>query len=134
MSVNLTKDSIDLGIVTTEPEKMLAFYRDTLGLKMQGEMAMPRDGRMYRLECGGSLVKIVVNGKPPRAGSPPGGIGGATGYRYFTLSISNLEEMVERCSEAGYKIVIPKSEIRPGITIAMVEDPDGNWVEFLKID
>jgi hypothetical protein len=22
--------------------------------------------------------------------------------------------------------------VRPGITIAMVEDPDGNWVEFLQ--
>jgi hypothetical protein len=22
--------------------------------------------------------------------------------------------------------------IRPGITISMVEDPDGNWVEFLQ--
>jgi hypothetical protein len=24
-------------------------------------------------------------------------------------------------------------EIRPGVSIAMVEDPDGNWVELLKI-
>jgi hypothetical protein len=23
-------------------------------------------------------------------------------------------------------------EIRPGTSIAIVEDPDGNWVEFLK--
>jgi hypothetical protein len=23
-------------------------------------------------------------------------------------------------------------EIRPGIRIAIVEDPDGNWVEFLE--
>jgi hypothetical protein len=22
-------------------------------------------------------------------------------------------------------------EIRPGVTMAMVEDPDGNWVEFV---
>jgi hypothetical protein len=28
-------------------------------------------------------------------------------------------------------VVIPVTELRPGITIAMVEDPDGNWVEFL---
>jgi hypothetical protein len=27
--------------------------------------------------------------------------------------------------------VSPVREIRPGVTIAIVEDPDGNWVEFL---
>jgi hypothetical protein len=26
---------------------------------------------------------------------------------------------------------VPITEIRPGIEIAIVEDPDGNWVEFL---
>jgi hypothetical protein len=24
-------------------------------------------------------------------------------------------------------------EIRPGVRIAMVADPDGNWVEFLQV-
>ena len=33
MSVQLTKQSIDLGIITTNGEAMLAFYRDTLGLR-----------------------------------------------------------------------------------------------------
>ena len=27
---------------------------------------------------------------------------------------------------------MPVTEIRPGVTISMVEDPDGNWVEFLQ--
>jgi hypothetical protein len=26
---------------------------------------------------------------------------------------------------------MPVTELRPGVTIAMVEDPDGNWVELL---
>lgn len=65
MAINLTKDSIDLGIVTTQPEKMLMFYRDVLGFEMKGEMPLPKGGRMYRLLCGTSMVKIVVNGHPP---------------------------------------------------------------------
>lgn len=132
MALNLSKDSIDLGIVTTEPEKMLAFYRDTIGFEMKGEMPMSGGGRMYRLLCGSSLIKIVVNGRPPAAKPVPGGIPAATGYRYFTLSVGNLDEVVAGCSEAGYKICVPKKEIRPGVSIAMVEDPDGNWVEFLQ--
>jgi hypothetical protein len=29
-------------------------------------------------------------------------------------------------------VVVPITELRLGITIAIVEDPDGNWVEFLE--
>lgn len=133
MDLILTKDSIDLGIVTTEPEKMLAFYRDTLGFEMKGEMPMFNGGHMYRLLCGTSMVKIVVNGKEPAARPAPGGIEGATGYRYFTITVANLEAVVSKCSEAGYKISIPVKQVRPGVCIAMVEDPDGNWVEFLQL-
>ena len=46
--------------------------------------------------------------------------------------MSNLAEMIETCEKAGYKVVMPETELRPGITIGMVEDPDGNWVEFLS--
>ncbi len=132
MGVQLTKDSIDLGIVTSDADRALAFYRDTLGLEVEGEMPMPGGGVMHRLRCGTSLIKIVVNGRQPAATAPPGGIGGATGYRYWTMSVSNLEEIVKACSDAGYKVAIPVTEVRPGVRIAMVEDPDGNWVEFLE--
>lgn len=132
MGVQLTKDSIDLGIVTADAERALAFYRDLLGLEVQGEMPMPGGGVMHRLLCGSSLIKIVVNGRQPAASAPPGGIGGATGYRYWTISVSNLDALVKSCGDAGHKVVVPATEIRPGIRIAMVEDPDGNWVEFLE--
>jgi catechol 2,3-dioxygenase-like lactoylglutathione lyase family enzyme len=39
---------------------------------------------------------------------------------------------VAACEAAGRKVVVPITELRPGITIAIVEDPDGNWVEFLQ--
>jgi catechol 2,3-dioxygenase-like lactoylglutathione lyase family enzyme len=61
----------------------------------------------------------------------PGGIQGAVGYRYWTMSVSNLSEMVQTCSNAGVPLVVPETEIRPGVRIAIVTDPDGNWVEFL---
>ena len=40
MGVQLTKDSIDLGIVVSDGEKALAFYRDTLGFEHVGDMPM----------------------------------------------------------------------------------------------
>ncbi len=133
MAMTLTKQAIDLGIVTTNGAAMLAFYRDLLGLKLQGEMPMPGGvGVMHRLLCGDSLIKLVVLPAVP-ASAAPGGIQGAAGYRYWTITISNLAEMVAACSAAGAKVVMAEREIRPGVRIAIVADPDGNWVEFLAL-
>ena len=133
MGMTLTKQAIDLGIVTTNGAAMLAFYRDVLGLKLQGEMPMPGGvGLMHRLLCGDSLIKLVVLPAVP-ASAAPGGIQGAAGYRYWTITISNLAEMVAACSAAGAKVVMAEREIRPGVRIAIVADPDGNWVEFLAL-
>src|SRR3954447_21400466 len=130
MGVNLTKDSIDLGIVVKDAAASLAFYRDVLGFDDLGESPMP-GGTMHRLSCGTSQIKLVSPKREPAAEAPPGGIGGATGYRYWTISVSNLAEIVAACESADVKVAVPVTELRPGITIAIVEDPDGNWVEFL---
>ena len=60
-------------------------------------------------------------------------IAGASGYRYWTLTVSNLDEVTAACGDAGYKVVISPREIREGIKISMIEDPDGNWVELLEL-
>ncbi len=133
MGINITKTAIDLGIVTSNGDAMLVFYRDVLGLKVQGQMAMPGgSGTMHRLLCGDSLIKLVVMPSLPAA-AVPGGIQGGAGYRYWTISVSNLTEMVKACADAGVPVVWSEREIRPGVRIAMVSDPDGNWVEFLQI-
>jgi catechol 2,3-dioxygenase-like lactoylglutathione lyase family enzyme len=133
LGVQLTKDSIDLGIVVRDAEASLHFYREILGLEDQGEMPMP-GGTMHRLLCGTSLIKLVSLSRAPAASAPPGGIAGATGYRYWTISVSNLDDATARAEEAGRKVVISPREIRPGIKISMIEDPDGNWVELLQVD
>jgi len=136
--VELTKDSIDLGIVVRDAQAALAFYRDVLGLEPAGEMPMPgggvggSGGTMYRLRCGTSTIKLVHLDTPPATPAPPGGIPGALGYRYWTISVSNLEELTQECADAGHRVVVPVREIRPGTSISIVEDPDGNWVELLR--
>ena len=132
MGVALSKDSIDLGIIVTDAEAALAFYRDTLGFTPAGEMPMPGGGTMYRLLCGTSTIKVIKPAKEPKAPAPPGGIPGAYGYRYWTISVTNLAEITEACASAGYTVAVPVTELRPGVTISIVEDPDGNWVEFLQ--
>jgi catechol 2,3-dioxygenase-like lactoylglutathione lyase family enzyme len=131
MGVQLTKDSIDLGIITNNPEPMVAFYRDVLGFVDKGTMPMP-GGVMHRLICGTSAIKIVAMKRPVETKAAPGGMNAATGYRYWTMNVSNLAEMVAACEAAQATVAVPITELMPGVSLAIVEDPDGNWVEFVQ--
>jgi predicted enzyme related to lactoylglutathione lyase len=48
------------------------------------------------------------------------------------MTINNLDEVISAVEAAGHKVVWPRREVRPGVVIAMIEDPDGNWVEFIQ--
>lgn len=132
MTAELSKNAIDLGIVTRDGPAALRFYRDTLGFRQEPDTPFPMGGTMHRLWCGDSLIKLVVPDEMPQARPAGGGIAGASGYRYWTISISNLTELVEKCRSGGYRVRVEPREVRKGVTIAIVEDPDGNWVEFLQ--
>ena len=132
MSADIRKDSIDIGIVTNDADAALGFYRDTIGLKQEGELELPF-GTMYRLLAGSTVVKLVVPNDPIEVGSPPGGLTGATGIRYWTITVSNLDEVVSAAEAAGYNVPWPRRSIRAGVSVAMIEDPDGNWLELLEL-
>lgn len=129
--MNLTKDSIDLGIVISDPAKALAFYRDMLGMKDDGEMEV-RGGRMYRLLCGTSLIKLIKMDREPEGKPVGGGPGRGFGLRYLTIHVNGIRNLVSQVESKGIKVLVPPTENRPGVIMAMVNDPDGNIVEFLQ--
>lgn len=96
------------------------------------ELQMANGVHMTRLKCGPNIIKLVVNPEEPKADAPPGGAAGATGHRYWTIAISNIDDAVAACDAAGCKIPVPIVSISPGIRTAMVADPDGNWVNLLQ--
>ena len=134
MGVELTKSAIDLGIVTSNGDAMVQFYRDVLGFTEEPSTPFPMGGTMFRLWCGESLIKIVVPEPAPAQAPAPGPIAAATGYRYWTMRVSNLVEIMSQCEQAGAQVVVPVTEPRPGVTIGIVADPDGNLVEFVTYD
>jgi glyoxylase I family protein len=52
--------------------------------------------------------------------------------RYFTIQVPDLRGLLARLESLGIKPFMPITEVRPGVTVAMVSDPDGNTVEFLQ--
>lgn len=129
MGMKPAKQCIDIGIVVSDIKRSLAFYQDLLGLTKIGELPLPF-GLMHRLGFGDSFVKLVDPKTVPA--SAPGGLMGQLGFRYLTFQISNIDEVCAACEAAGVSFEIPKQELMPGVTIAMVRDPDGNTVEFVQ--
>lgn len=129
MAVVLTKTALDAGILTNNGEKMLAFYRDVLGLPEEPAIPYPGMGTIHRFTIGSSVLRIVV------ADTKLEDVAGGTftsrnGLRYLTLSISNIDAVVADCKSFGCAVPVDIRDLRPGVRCAQVQDPDGNFVEF----
>jgi predicted enzyme related to lactoylglutathione lyase len=70
----------------------------------------------------------------PQAANPGGGFSAATGFRYCSFQVTEIEAFVAQCQAAGSQVIVAPTEIRPGVKAAVVEDPDGNTLEFMQFD
>ena len=129
MGMQAAKNCVDIGIIVKDIGKSLAFYGDLLGLEKIQEIPV-WFGMMHRMAFGDSFVKLI----DPKEAPPPGetGLMGALGFRYLTFQVTNIDGIYAACEAAGVPIETPKQEFMPGVTIAMVRDPDGNVVEFVE--
>ena len=140
------KAEFDLCVVAADEEKSLAFYRDTLGLTYDSGVPIYDGAMFHKLASGSSVLKIIAPVTAPEICSAPGpgqsgldlentmrAIMRGAGFRYLTIHVANIKEIADRCVEAGCSIIVPLQELSyaPGSLMAMVEDPDGNWVELL---
>ncbi len=123
------KDCLDLGMVVGDIKASLNFYQNILGLEFVG-ITPVWFGTMHRLHFGNSDLKLIDPKTPP----PKGAIGleAQLGFRYVTFLVKNLAELCAELKGKGIEFTIEEREVRPGIRIAMVKDPDGNIVEFVE--
>jgi glyoxylase I family protein len=128
-SVASTK-GVDVGIVIRDSESALRFYRDTRPRAPGRRAAL--SGTMHRLQRASSTIKLARPAKVLEVSHPPSGFLGACGIRYLTLTVDYLDALVGRREDAGFTRAVTRTEVRPGVVIAVVEDPEGNWVEFLQ--
>ena len=130
MVAKLNSEGIEIGIFVRDAEKSLAFYRDVLGLEYLGDLTFPGN-HMWRFQAGKSVVKLLEQTPTPEASNPAGD---ATGFRYLSLFVSNLEELVGEVEAAGCEVIIPITEFQPGAKFCFVADPEGNRIELLDVD
>lgn len=123
------KKSLDIGVLVSDIKASLNFYQNILGLEYVGITPL-WFGTMHRLRFGTSDFKLIS----PNTMPPQGAIGleNQLGVRYVTFVIENLSALCRELQEIGVEFTVPEKELRPGVRIAMVKDPDGNIVEFVE--
>jgi catechol 2,3-dioxygenase-like lactoylglutathione lyase family enzyme len=126
VTVELTGGGPEIGVVVRDLEPMLRFYRDYLGLDVYREREYPGFHLVW-LRCGAGTVKLVQLGTTP-AEAPVPGVWDATGLRYITLVVDNVEEMAAAVESAGGSVVYRRSNDE--VMNAMLQDPEGNHVEL----
>jgi len=123
------KNSLDIGLIASDIKASLHFYQNLLGLEFVGTMPL-WFGTMHRLRFGESDFKLIEPKKVPPGGAS--GLENQLGFRYVTFVIENLSELCDDLKKNNIEFTVAEREIRPGVRIAMVKDPDGNIVEFVE--
>ena len=128
--MEINKPGIDLGVLVRDVDACLKFYCEDLGLPKVAEVPFPGGRTMHRIQIGDSVLKLMQyqDGAPPAG---PRGLATQSGIRYFTISVRDLPGAVAALTAKGHSFSVPLRESRPGVWIAMLEDPDGNTVELL---
>ena len=131
MKFDLLTPGIEVGLVTTNPDPMVAFYEGFLELEFQGELEFP-GGSQRRYTLGNGVLKLVTYSPPPPQPAAPGGGRAQAGVRYVTIGVQNLRAVAEEFAASPYQIVEPLTEFAPvpGMGWMFVADPDGNWIEL----
>jgi catechol 2,3-dioxygenase-like lactoylglutathione lyase family enzyme len=136
-------ESIAVGLVVSDADQALAFYRDTLGLAYEGETPLFDGAVVHQVTAGESTIKLFVPATSPEEHASPekgetdlnpmsalNAIMSARGLRYITLVVPDIEAVVAKCQAAGYRVPMPVQSFGPEASIAVIVDPEGNWIEL----
>ncbi len=125
---------MQVGIVPNELELSISFYRDRIGLPYTGALPVIEGRVLHMFDAGGGgvfkIMELPAGSRPPAEQSPPGPFTAATGIRWITFDVDDIDGIADRCHECTWQM--PVTELRPGLRVAVVEDPDGNAVELVE--
>ncbi len=129
MPLNPAKDSVDLGIVVSDITKSLDFYQGVLGLNKSEELST-QFGTLHRLHFGTSDIKLIDPKQVPAAGTT--GLEKQIGLRYISFRVQDISALCVELQAKGVEFSMAETEVRPGVRMAMINDPDGNTVELIQ--
>lgn len=143
-----SKPTIDFGIVVTDLEASLKFYKEALGFQDADSFTVaPQIANdagltdtseelvIHKLKLGdgpdATTVKLMQIGKPKEQDQKY--INSTAGISYITIFVTDTKAAIDRATKNGAK-VLAKGPVDLGdgkVFLTVVRDPDGNFVEFV---
>lgn len=144
---DFTKTSISIGVVVEDLEKSLNFYTNVIGMVQVREFIVESDkSKRMGLSEGESFdikvlklentenateLKLMTFGRKAKHPSP-NYIPDDNGIRYITIFVKSMKPLLKRMQEHGVKPLgetpTMLDEVRQFV---LMQDPDGNFVEFI---
>jgi len=141
----MIKDVRHMGIVVSDMEKSLKFYRDLLGLKVKSlvdeegefldnmlahENVKNKVAKLYA-KNGNALVELIDS---KSYGNKKDRDFFTIGASHFALTVDDLDETYDYLIKNGVKFSAPPQQSPDGFAkVTFCEDPDGTLIELVEV-
>lgn len=131
------------GVVVSDMEDALAFYRDTLGMSLLDRFEQESTAfdhavgvenaqvELAFLDADGIVVELIDYHRPPGENNNEGVANNDVGVAHLCLTVDDADQVYETLRE-DVSFVSPPQELENGVRLAFMHDPDGNVVELLE--
>lgn len=130
-----------VGIVVSDLEEAVGFYRDTLGLSVADEFTLSADGigtaigvegvtgDFVHLEGNGARVELIEY-DPTGSDSRADAINGL-GAKHVGFAVEDIQEFYEKLPDDAEPLSSPQP-VETETSIVFFRDPDGNFLEVVE--
>jgi predicted enzyme related to lactoylglutathione lyase len=110
-------------LISTDVERLLAFYRDLLGA--HETRRVPDDGPVFfvGLRVDDAELGVVANEAAAPAAAP---------RVLISIDVPDVDGLLDRVTELGGTVLAPPDDMPWGQRVAHIEDPDGNPVNLTR--
>lgn len=126
----MTVNNLDVGLVSSS-QTLVDFYAEVFDLTELEPREFPT-GVVRRLRCGPGVLKVMVPGAEPAAPTPTANFWDQVGVRYLTMWVDDVAAVAGRCRARAGRVALEPFELRPGVAMALLVDPDGNSIEVIQ--
>ncbi len=139
---------LEVGICVYDLPTMISFYTERLGFELISEIPVPAEKSdpggfcaegytIVRLQSGrGERIKLVKSAGSPGARPQSDYVLHQQGGNFLTFIVSDLRAIVDELKANGNRILTRDdiSEVRPGVYLSNICDPEGNILEFVEYE
>lgn len=138
--IEMKNAAVDLGIVCSDFDESLHFYRDALGFEVVQEIEIPAEVargaclapsgfRQVRLRAGSTLIKLMEIESPP----PPRSYDFQAGVRWLTFIVEDVPLLAEELRSKGVEFLADPVPAPDAKHVLCAKGPDGMLIELVQL-